>query len=100
MATTRSRKGSTMLEEIWARNRCFVKEMVHLCDGQEARSTSGCATRFHPKLTKLFLRGSKPTTERLSPWGSGDAYFFPGAGPSRLGMGLPSAGSINQRRVF
>jgi hypothetical protein len=25
-----------MLEEIWARNRGFVKEMVHLCDGQEA----------------------------------------------------------------
>lgn len=24
-----------MLEEIWARNRHFVKEMVHLCDGQE-----------------------------------------------------------------
>lgn len=24
-----------MLEEIWARNRGFVKEMVHLCDGQE-----------------------------------------------------------------
>lgn len=25
-----------MLEEIWARNRHCVKEMVHLCDGQEA----------------------------------------------------------------
>jgi hypothetical protein len=25
-----------MLEEIWARNRGFGKEMVHLCDGQEA----------------------------------------------------------------
>jgi hypothetical protein len=25
-----------LLEEIWARNRGFVKEMVHLCDGQEA----------------------------------------------------------------
>jgi hypothetical protein len=25
-----------MLEEAWARNRRFVKEMVHLCDGQEA----------------------------------------------------------------
>ena len=25
-----------MLEEIWARNRGFAKEMVHLCDGQEA----------------------------------------------------------------
>jgi hypothetical protein len=25
-----------MMEEIWARNRGFVKEMVHLCDGQEA----------------------------------------------------------------
>jgi hypothetical protein len=25
-----------MLEEIWERNRGFVKEMVHLCDGQEA----------------------------------------------------------------
>lgn len=25
-----------MLEEIWARNRGFDKEMVHLCDGQEA----------------------------------------------------------------
>jgi hypothetical protein len=24
-----------LLEEIWARNRRFVKEMVHLCDGQE-----------------------------------------------------------------
>jgi hypothetical protein len=24
-----------MLEEIWARNRGFAKEMVHLCDGQE-----------------------------------------------------------------
>ena len=25
-----------LLEEIWARNRGFAKEMVHLCDGQEA----------------------------------------------------------------
>lgn len=25
-----------MLEELWARNRGFTKEMVHLCDGQEA----------------------------------------------------------------
>jgi hypothetical protein len=25
-----------MLEELWARNRGFAKEMVHLCDGQEA----------------------------------------------------------------
>jgi hypothetical protein len=25
-----------LLEETWARNRGFVKEMVHLCDGQEA----------------------------------------------------------------
>jgi len=25
-----------MLEEIWARNRGFLKEMVHLCDGQES----------------------------------------------------------------
>lgn len=25
-----------MLEEIWARNRGFAKDMVHLCDGQEA----------------------------------------------------------------
>jgi hypothetical protein len=25
-----------MMEEIWARNHGFVKEMVHLCDGQEA----------------------------------------------------------------
>ena len=36
---TRSGMEQTYLwihEEIWARNRNFVKEMVHLCDGQEA----------------------------------------------------------------
>jgi hypothetical protein len=70
-----------MQEEIWARNRGFVKEMVHLCDGQDtlwaarvqhlpARNTTDILDLLHvtPRVWQaahLFHREKSPEAEQF-----------------------------------
>ena len=52
-----------MLEEIWARNRGFVKEMVHLCDGQEALWEA--RERYLPRRNTVNILDLLHVTPRL-----------------------------------
>jgi len=70
-----------MLEETWARNRSFAKEMVHLCDGQETlwearqrylpqRNTTNVLDLLHvtPRLWQaahVFYREKSPEAEQF-----------------------------------
>jgi len=52
-----------MLEELWARNRGFTKEMVHLCDGQE--TLWDARDRYLPKRNTVDVLDLLHVTPRL-----------------------------------
>jgi hypothetical protein len=60
-----------MLEEIWARNRGFVKEMVHLCDGQETLWEA--RQRHLPQRNMVDILDLLHVTPRL--WQAAHVFF-------------------------